>query len=93
MELPPLNDEQLERVREFFASDAAKLLFDRLETEVLAAWLVAQNVTEREQCWFRVQAVLELQAKLRDAPADKRLTERSQAARQAPVTPAYGPRN
>jgi len=93
MELPQLNDEQREQVREFFASDAAKLLFARLEAEVLATWSVAQNATEREQCWFKVQAVLDLQAKLRDAPADKRLTERSQAARQAPITPAYGPRS
>jgi len=81
MDLPQLNEDQILEVHDFFNGDAAALLFQRLEAETMADWILAQNVTEREACWQKLQALLALQAKLRDAPADKRLTERSQNAR------------
>ena len=80
MDLPQLSDDQLLEVRDFFSGAAASLMFQRLEAEAMADWIMATDTTRREACWHRVQALLELQAKLRDARADKRLTQRSQNA-------------
>jgi hypothetical protein len=81
MDLPQLTDDQVFEVREFFSGAAASLIFQRLEAEVLSDWIMSQSTADREQHWHKLQAILELQAKLRDAGADKRLTQRSQNAR------------
>jgi hypothetical protein len=92
MDLPQLTDEQLERVREFFASDASALLWRQLEAEIMANWLLAEDPAKREKCWHEIQAVLQLQAKLRDATPNTRLSQRSQNIRETNTrTSPYGP--
>jgi uncharacterized protein YdaU (DUF1376 family) len=92
MDLPQLTDEQLERVREFFTSDASALLWRQLETKIIADWLVAEDPAKRERCWHEIQAVLQLQAKLRDAKANTRLSQRTQNVRETNTrTEPYGP--
>jgi hypothetical protein len=92
MDLPQLTDEQLERVREFVTSDAAVLLWQRLETEIVTAWISGSTPEFREKCWFELQAVLQLQAKLRDARANTRLSQRAQNVRETNTrTGPYGP--
>jgi hypothetical protein len=85
MALPHLNDKQLERIREFFTSDDATLLWQRLEAQIMADWLVAPTPAEREKHWYEIQAVLQLQATLRDATAMKRLDQRSQNVSRTPT--------
>jgi hypothetical protein len=92
MDLPQLTDEQLERVREFFSSDASALLWQRLEAEIMANWLMADDSAKREKCWYQMEALLQLQAKLRDAQANTRLSQRSQNIRATNTrTGSYGP--
>ena len=92
MDLPQLTDEQLERVREFFSSDASALLWQRLEAEIIAAWVVGSTPEFREKCWHELNAVLQLQAKLRDAKANTRLDQRAQNVRATNArTDRYGP--
>jgi hypothetical protein len=81
MDLPQLTDDQLERVREFMADDASRLLWQQLEAGIMADWIQASTTEARERCWHELQAVLALQSKLHNAKRDKQLSERSQAAR------------
>lgn len=90
MDLPQLNEEQLQQVQEFFASDTATLLWQRLEANMLADWILAETTEAREASWYAVQAILQLQATLRDATAMKRLDARAQNAR---TPPGYGTRS
>lgn len=83
MDQPRLTDEQLERVREFMADDASRLLWQQLEAGIMADWLLAETTEARERCWHELKAVLNLQAKLLNARRDKQLSERSHAARTA----------
>lgn len=92
MDQPQLTDEQLERVREFFNSDASALLWRQLETKIMADWLLAEDPAKRERCWYEIQAVLQLQATLRDAKANTRLDQRAQNIRATNSrTGPYGP--
>ena len=81
MDLPQPTEEQLERVREFFNSDASAALWRQLEAQIMADWLVSEDPVRRERCWYEMQAVLHLQAKLRDATANTRLSQRAQNVR------------
>lgn len=93
MAMPQLSDEQLEQVREFFTSAAATLLWQQMEAGVMSEWILAEIPDDREKCWFKLQALLVLQATLRDATAMKRMTERAQAGRTTAANPGYGTRS
>lgn len=92
MDQPPLTEEQLDTVREFFASAASVLLWQQLEAQIIADWVGATTTEAREKHWHELNAVLQLQAKLRDATPNTRLNQRSQNARATNVrTDPYRP--
>jgi len=78
---PTLSDEQLEQIREFMLLDAAEILFTQMEAGVMADWITSDDPVQREDCWRRLQAILQFKNTLRDAAAMKRLTERAQERR------------
>ena len=78
---PQLSDEQLEQIREFMQLDAAEILFTQMEAGVKDDWEACDQPAGREDCWLRLQAILQLKYFLRDAAAMKRLTERAQERR------------
>jgi len=76
-----LSDEQIEEVRTFFASEAARAMFQTLEASCIAEWINGEDTNAREETWRMLQAVVRLLNVLRDAPAMKRLTQRAQERR------------
>jgi len=83
MAMPQLTDQQIEQCLDFFRSDTASVLFQQIEAGTMADWLTCETPVGREAHWHEMQAILRLQASLRDAAAMKRLTERAQAQRAA----------
>ena len=75
---PPLTDEQLQFIREFFNSETGKLMFRRMEDGLVQDWKITQDSASREFIWLDYQALQRLRILLRDATADKRLTMRYQ---------------
>ena len=78
---PQLSDEQLDIIRRFMASDAARAMFTQLETGVMADWITCEDPVGRETCWRELQAILRLKNSLHDSAAMKRLNERNQERR------------
>jgi hypothetical protein len=76
-----LNDEESEEIRQFISSPTAERLFEQLQASVIAEWMLAENLVDRERCWLDLQALQRLQTMLRDAPAMKRLDQRHQGRR------------
>jgi hypothetical protein len=79
---PPLSDDELQYIKEFFQSPTAAALFQQMQAGLIADWINTQDLTSRELIWVDLQALLRLQASLRDAPGNKRLTQRTQAIYQ-----------
>ena len=77
MEVPQLTEDELAEVRRFFGSQACHKLWESFEAQIMAKWLIATDTTSREECWLKLQAVLSLQAILRDATANTRLDQRA----------------
>ena len=76
--MDPLNDEQLQYVREFFTSETGRQMFQKMQDGLVSDWIVTQDAASRDAIWLDLQAVLRLAITLRDAAADKRLTMRRQ---------------
>jgi hypothetical protein len=78
-----LDDEQIERIRSFFASPTGIVLFEQLKASVIAEWMCSEppELQLREDSFHTLQAILRLEAMLRDAPAMKRMTQRVQERR------------
>jgi hypothetical protein len=77
-----LSDDELQYIKEFFQSPTGTALFETMQAGLIARWINTQDFTSRELIWGDLQAVLRLQVTLRDAPAMKRLTQRSQPVYQ-----------
>lgn len=86
MAAPQLSDEQLEIVRKFVESDAAEVLFNQIEANTIADWVMCEEPVGRETCWRELQAILRLKNTLRDSAAMKRLNERNQERVRAYTT-------
>lgn len=76
-----LSDDQIEEVRAFFTSPTGIAVFQQLQATQVASWMTSHDTKEREECWRLLQAVLQLEAALRDAEAMKKLTQRTQDRR------------
>jgi hypothetical protein len=79
---PPLSDDELQYIKEFFHSPTADALFDQMQDGLVNDWINTHDFTSRELIWGDLQALLRLKASLRDAPGNKRLTQRTQAIYQ-----------
>jgi len=77
-----LTEEDIHTVRDFFTSGAAERLFTAMEHGIMTDWVNADNPVLREECWHRLQSILQLKFELRDAAAMKKLTERSVQGRR-----------
>jgi hypothetical protein len=78
-----LDDEQIERIRSFFESPTGTAMFEQLKASVIAEWMCSAppELQLREDSFHMLQAILRLEATLRDAPAMKRMTQRNQERR------------
>lgn len=72
-----MSDDELEYVREFMNSAPGRRVFADIEAGLTSEWRDCTDAAQREHLWRMLQAVLLLQATLRDAEANKRLTLRS----------------
>lgn len=73
-----LSEDQLKEIRDFFRGAAAHALFEELETDLMKDWSTTTDLVSREDLWQQVRALRTLQAGLRDATPNKRLTQRIQ---------------
>jgi hypothetical protein len=68
-------EEQLKEIQDFYNGAASKALFEEMEAGLMQDWSTTSDLASREQLWNDVQALRRLQAGLRDATANKRLTQ------------------
>ena len=68
-------EEQLKEIHDFYHGAASQALFDELEAGLKQDWSTTTDLASREQLWNDMQALRRLQAGLRDAGANKRLTQ------------------
>jgi hypothetical protein len=76
MDGPPLSDQELEYIREFFTSTTARTLFNRMQDGLISDWVQTRDIASRERIWTDLQALLGLVAALRDAQGLKRMDNR-----------------
>ena len=72
-----LTEDQLREIRDFYNSAAGQAVFNELETGLMQDWSTTTDLASREQLWNDMQALRRLQAGLRDATANMRLTQRA----------------
>jgi hypothetical protein len=77
MASPPLSDQELEYVREFFTSTTARNLFTKIQEGLVMDWINTMDTASREAIWTDLQALLRLVVALRDAQGLKRMDVRS----------------
>jgi hypothetical protein len=70
-------EEQLREIQEFWNSTAGQVVFGDLEAGLMLDWSTASDLARREELWHDMQALRRLQAALRDATSNKRLTQRA----------------
>jgi hypothetical protein len=75
---PPLTDEELYVIREFFNSSTARHLFQQIEHRLIMAWMNTQDAASRESVWVDLQALHRLIIALRDAEGLRQQEMRSQ---------------